>query len=184
MDRGCPLQRRTPLNSGAGLQRRTQLAGSGLKRQPNPAAVNGTGATSKPRPAYRPPAGFPRAVVDAALDRCQCSCEVCGAGLGPVRGVDWSTQHRLPRGMGGTSLAVVNGITNLLVVCGSATTGCHGWIETHRVDAGHAGWLLTHPQDPAAEPVLVVVGDTRRWVLLTTDGGYADAPASGAGEAA
>ncbi len=118
--------------------------------------------------------GPPRDVVDAVLERAQYSCEVCGVGLGDRRGVDYSIHHRRPRQMGGTRWVGCNLPSNLLVVCGSATTpgGCHATIESHRAGAMAAGWLVLSRTDPATVAVLI----TRdRWTYLA-EGGYSDEP--------
>lgn len=118
------------------------------------------------------------AVVDAVIERAQGLCEVGGELiLGDVRGVDWSISHRIPRGMGGSRRPELNQPQNLMLACGSGTTGHHGAIEQARAGAYAAGWLLHRTADPAAEPVLI--GGTR-WVLLTPDGQYRDcAPPAG-----
>jgi hypothetical protein len=112
-------------------------------------------------------------VVDAVLERGGFSCEICGQGVCGQRGVDWSVHHRVPRQAGGTRAAWVNAPPNLLVVCGSATTGCHGVLESHRAGAVAGGWLILARQNPLYVAALI----TRdRWKYLTVDGGYADDP--------
>lgn len=92
-------------------------------------------------------------------------CVRCGASS-PL-----TTQHRAPRGMGGTRRPWVNLPGNLITLCGSGTTGCHGWVESHRAEALSYGWLVsglavTMPSDV---PVWTF---TRGWVLLDDDGGF------------
>lgn len=79
-----------------------------------------------------------------------------------------SFHHRQPRGAGGSSREGINSPANLLLVCGTGTTGCHGEIEANRTAAYAAGWLVKHPQDPAAVPVLTVHSPDA--VLLTGAG--------------
>ena len=113
------------------------------------------------------------AVVDLVLERANYSCEVCGCGFGDRRGVDYSVHHRRPRQMGGTRWTGINLPSNLLVVDGSGTTGCHGVIESNRVGAVAAGWLVLSRTDPATVATLI----TRdRWVYLTRTGEYSDHP--------
>lgn len=94
-------------------------------------------------------------------DRSAGFCEVCGARAGT------NIHHRAPRGMGGTKRNI-HTCEWLLHVCGSGTTGCHGYIETHRDEAYEKGWLLRRNAGP----------DTPAWlyghvfVILTPDGGY------------
>lgn len=111
------------------------------------------------------------AVVELVLERASYSCEVLGCEMGDRRGLDWSIHHRAPRQMGGTRDPRYNSPSNLLVVCGSGTHGCHGLIESHRLGAYAAGWLVRRGQDPARMPV-VIRGEGL--VLLTPDGRYAD----------
>ena len=76
--------------------------------------------------------------------------------------------------MGGTRWAGINLPSNLMIACGSGTTGCHSVIESHRAGAVAAGWLVLSRTDPATVAVLI----TRdRWVYLDNEGGYSDAPA-------
>lgn len=112
-------------------------------------------------------------VVTAVLERAGYSCEACSSPLGDRRGVDWSVQHRIPRGMGGTRWAGVNRPSNLMILCGSATTGCHGFAESHRGPAVAAGWLIQSRTDPRTVAILI----TRdRWCYLGDDGEYHDNP--------
>ena len=125
-------------------------------------------------PGRRRRTGPDEATVTLVLERAQYSCEVCDCELGHVRGLDWSLHHRIPRGMGGTTSPVSNSPANLLLVCGSGTTGCHSVIESNRSGARAAGWLLSHGQDPTQVPVLLERGLC--WQLLTAEGSYAPAP--------
>jgi hypothetical protein len=68
--------------------------------------------------------------------------------------------------MGGSRHAVINSPANLLLLCGSGTTGCHGWIESHRETAYALGLLVHRGGDPAATPVRTIHGR----VLLLPDG--------------
>lgn len=65
----------------------------------------------------------------------------------------------------------INLPANLLLLCGSGTTGCHGWIEAHRGDSLDLGWLVsrnskTLPEDVPVPHVL------HGLVLLDNVGGY------------
>lgn len=85
------------------------------------------------------------------------ACEICG-----VRGEN--VHHRRPRGMGGTKFE--GGPENLMVLCGSGTTGCHGWIEGHREEAREQGWLVEQWEHPHRVPVAY----RGTWSLLTMEG--------------
>jgi hypothetical protein len=135
----------------------------------------------KPMRSSAKPTGPRRSVVELCLERAQYSCEVCSGEMGDERGTDWSVQHRIPRGMGGSRYRLeLNQPPNLLITCGHATAGCNGIIEQHRTASYRAGWLLHRQATPALEPVLIEKGT--RWVLLTADGGYLACPAPARGE--
>lgn len=96
------------------------------------------------------------------------ACLRCGRLVG-----QWfSRQHRIPRGAGGSAL--VNRASNIVTLCGSATSpgGCHHWAEhEHRTDAEVLGYLLPklNPDiDPATEPIFI---HSDGWVLLDDIGG-------------
>lgn len=90
-------------------------------------------------------------------------CEICGRFPGDF----FSIHHRRARGMGGTRSKSVNMPANLLFVCGSGTTGCHGKIESFRHMAYQSGWLLKWGQDASAAPF---VDSSGVWWLLDNDG--------------
>lgn len=98
--------------------------------------------------------GFSKSVVAEILTRDEHTCVRCGRGVDPsARGIGWSIHHRRPRGMGGSRDPEVTGPTNGVVLCGSGTTGCHGWVESNRVDARRLGFLVAQWQDPELVPV-------------------------------
>ena len=105
---------------------------------------------------------FSRDVRELILAR-DGGCIRCGA---------WTPQihHRRPRSAGGTSLAWVGEASNGLTLCGSGTTGCHGWVESHRDEAKAHGWIIpaTWKTLPALEPCwFPLLGG---WFLLHPDG--------------
>jgi hypothetical protein len=60
--------------------------------------------------------------------------------------------------MGGTRDPLSRHPSNIVLICGSGTTGCHGWIETHREDALAVGWIVPQstdgePSDPREHPI-------------------------------
>lgn len=106
-------------------------------------------------------------------DRAGHCCEVCGLALHD--GTTWirthSFHHRQPRGMGGRGANLsLNSPGNLLLLCGSGITGCHGRVESRRTEAYLAGWLVHSFQESTAIPVTVWWSPTR--LLLTEDGHY------------
>ena len=112
------------------------------------------------------------AVEQKVVVRDQGKCARCGRHVAHLeRGRAWSIHHRRPRGSGGTSLDWVNQPANLVVLCGSGTTGCHGWVERERTKAFDLGLLVS--------AIGVATAMTTRlrhheygWVLLDNEGGY------------
>lgn len=128
----------------------------------------------RPKKAMPGPSTLERAIV---LLRAAGRCEVCGVVLAvldddkPRWIAERSFHHRQPRGSGGTRDPEANTPPRLLLLCGSAVSGCHGLIESQRVMAKDNGWLVPRPTDPATVPVDLYVGR----VYLTLDGTYQEA---------
>jgi hypothetical protein len=101
-----------------------------------------------------------QATVDLVHERSGGACEVCGAARAT------NLHHRRARGMGGTK-APIHGPEWLLHLCGTGTTGCHGYIEAHPETSYAKGWKLRRNRDPAISPVQL----GGQWVILTPDGG-------------
>lgn len=107
--------------------------------------------------------GFSTRVREAILSRDGHRCVRCGM---------QSTQihHRRPRGMGGTTQQSTDEPANGVVLCGSGTTGCHGWVESHRSQAVSDGLIVSQGQEPATVPVLLYQGMGRAWYILDNVG--------------
>lgn len=136
MMRRTGLRRRTPLQA-----RKPLRATSSLKVETAP-------------PLRKPPrdTGPDRKTRALVLERDGFQCVRCGKPCGPRVG-PYSLQHRKARGVGGDS-----SIPNLVLLCGTATTGCHGEVEsrdpqTRREDQAR-GYRLESWQDPATEGVM------------------------------
>lgn len=153
------LERKTPLKRGGELARR-------------PLGRAGTRPRMK-RPRARD-TGPSQATKDIVWERAGGRCEVCRGPLAGPQG--FSRHHRHPRRMGGSRRPELNTPANIILICGSGTTGCHGRIESNRTQAYADGLLLHDGQDPAAVPVLLAcnVDGWPRLVLLTVDGMYED----------
>lgn len=82
-------------------------------------------------------------------------CELC---LKPGTNM----HHRLNRSQGGRWTP-----ENILHLCGSGTTGCHGAVTVNVALAQSRGWSVRSTQDPAEEPVFLA---GRGWVFLLEDG--------------
>lgn len=107
-----------------------------------------------------------REIVYARADRC-CEREGCG-----VYAYGGSVHHRRARGMGGDKRSTTDRASNAILLCGSGTTGCHGWVEQNRATAIEAGLLVPSTLEPAEIPVTLRYGR----VLLHDDGTYGSVP--------
>jgi hypothetical protein len=103
-----------------------------------------------------------RAVCDTVDVREGRRCLRCGKALGGWSG--GSRHHRRPRSHPCPGL---HKPANLVLLCGSGTTGCHGWVHTHPAMAYRYGLLVHSWDEPSKVPVL-----SKRWgwVWLSDDG--------------
>jgi hypothetical protein len=110
---------------------------------------------------------FDPATRESILARCHWRCVGCGE-ASPL-----TIQHRTARGMGGRSGAaakVVSHPANGLALCGSGTTGCHGWVERNPGHAVTLGWRITWGS-PVGMPYLwPAPGSTWEWVSVDAEG--------------
>jgi hypothetical protein len=114
--------------------------------------------------------GPSQAVRRLVLRRDSFACAGCGKS---VAGIDYSIQHRIARGMGGTSRAEANSPANLVLLCGSATTpdSCHLACEDRKTAMRRRGLWLKSTEVPALVPVeYATPGGPVRYFLLP-DGG-------------
>jgi hypothetical protein len=152
-------------------KRRAALAEQG-NSNPFSTLTNGAvGRGSAPRlaaPAPRRPrdTGPDAETVALVWSRDHGRCVRCGGVLAGTRGFDWSMQHRRAR-QGTDRRPDTNQPTNLILLCGSATTRCHGHVESFRAEARQYGWAIRQNDDPAVMPVLHAL---HGWVLLAADG--------------
>jgi hypothetical protein len=147
-------------------KRAAQLAAEGIVN-PSSTLVSRKGAAVNVK---RPKdTGPDPATVTAVRLRDGEQCVRCGGACHGERGRDWSIQHRRARGMGGTKRPDTNQPQDLILVCGSATTACHGHIESFRDDAEANGWSVKSGIDPLTVPV---VHSLHGFVWLTADAGW------------
>jgi hypothetical protein len=107
---------------------------------------------------------------------CEARTPHCYAPRGVLLGLSRdqvSIHHRQPRGAGGTSNTATHSLANLMLICGTGVTGCHGWIESNRACAEQLGLLVVHSGGqwtPGTDPatVAVAVGGWRRVFLHPT----------------
>jgi 5-methylcytosine-specific restriction endonuclease McrA len=88
-------------------------------------------------------------------------CAACGISVAS----GWkSVQHRVARGVSGS-----NELQNLVLLCGSATTGCHLKCEQRDAEMHRRGFWLPSWENPAVVPVIRYDGLS---VMLAADGSY------------
>ena len=114
----------------------------------------------------KPTAAEERAAYALATERDNDTCQRCLRNCGPI-----NRDHRRGRGVGGRTVA-----SNLQLLGGSGTTGCHGWKTTYPADAIAEGWAVPGGQDPAEWPARRWVhsrfGFAPAWVLYDDVGGF------------
>lgn len=96
-------------------------------------------------------------------------CLRCGRHMvdPPVGG--FSRHHRIPRAVGGHTYP------NIILLCGSGTTGCHGWVHSHPIAARHDGLILDGNHRPPLDPAILPVRlHTGYWKLLDAGGFYGE----------
>lgn len=111
--------------------------------------------------------GPSKRTLDLVWARDDACCFLCKVTLWRGQG-SYSVHHRRARGMGGSKDPVTNSPANLLLLCGSGTSGCHGRIEKHRSWALESGLLVRQGHDPREVEVLV---GGRPWPLRLDDEG-------------
>jgi hypothetical protein len=109
------------------------------------------------------------ATFDKVAERDQGRCASCGLNIVGQRSIDFSLHHRRPAGMGGDRTAVTHGTANLVLLHGSGTTGCHGYVESNRTESYDLG-LLVHRYDSPDE--VAIEHAVHGLVLLDNDGGW------------
>lgn len=118
--------------------------------------------------------GFSPRTAAVIIERDHGRCFVCGRKVDlSQRGIAYSLHHRRPRGSGGSKLAWVDLPSNGIIACGSGTTGCHGWIESHRAEARDLGYLVPLNGIQLPSEVPVARWDASNLVYLTDNGWFA-----------
>jgi 5-methylcytosine-specific restriction endonuclease McrA len=98
---------------------------------------------------------IPARVRTALQERANDCCEICGE-------LANNAHHRKNRSQGGEDL-----LSNLLLLCGSGTTGCHGWVTAHPAASYVHGWSVRSYDDPRSVPVS---GHYGHWWILRDNG--------------
>lgn len=100
----------------------------------------------------------PEDIRNAVLERDGNACVRCGVA---IHRPYYSLQHRRARGMGGSRL--LHTMANLVTLCGTGTTGCHGDVESNRDGSRALGWLVAGGVIPEEWPVMRWTPDGLRW---------------------
>lgn len=154
--RRAPLVRRTPLKQVS--DRRAAKLG---KPWPKPKST-----------------GPDRATRELVLERDDWRCASCGV---PIIGQQYSLQHRCARQMGGTADPATNRPSNLVTLCGSATSpgGCHLAAEQRDKRSRDLGYRLESWQDPRSVAVFHFVHGL---IYLHDNGEFSYSPPTPQGE--
>lgn len=99
------------------------------------------------------------------LARDGCKCAICGRSI-DTEWSGFSIHHRRMRSHG-SGYERLHEAENLLTLCGSGTTGCHGWVHAHPNRAYQLGYLVSMSDDPIGQPVYYRTGG---WQQLNADG--------------
>lgn len=108
-------------------------------------------------------------MIESDLIRTKClhrdgyRCAICGAPLDECP-TGYSIHHRRMRSHPWPGL---NNLSNLVCLCGSGTTGCHGRVHHHQAEAYEHGWLVHSWVDDVAS----IPFDSRRGKVLFKDDG-------------
>lgn len=121
--------------------------------------------------------GPSREVRRQVIARDLSKCQWCGRHVRTESGW-YSLQHRRARGMGGSRDAVTNQAGNLVLVCGTGTTECHGEIEGNPAQAIARGFRIAAGATPSRVALMDWTG--REW-LLQDDGTKTPAPPADSG---
>ena len=103
-----------------------------------------------------------------AGDLLEAVCEACGVWLGRTLG---EVQHVIAKGMGGTSLDVMNSAANGALLCGAVAwqTGCHWEAEKRTADMAAKGFYVLGSHDPRLVAMTLFDGRER---FRSQDGQY------------
>lgn len=107
---------------------------------------------------------IPAKTRDAVWARANDCCERCGQGL--TKQSEHSVHHRKLRSRGGK-----DHVSNLVLLCGTGTTGCHGIVHRFMLNAHADGWLVGSYEDPQFLGIVHWSGELR---VLLPDGGYGE----------
>lgn len=75
----------------------------------------------------------------------------------------WQIHHR--QGRGGDD---PHRVAALVLLCGSGSTGCHGYVHAHPAESYASGWMVRRLGIAQCEDVPMLTPDG--WVLLNADG--------------
>jgi hypothetical protein len=111
-----------------------------------------------------------RATCDLVDARDEYCCARCGRSLYSV--LTFSRHHRMMRSHPFPGLHLPG---NVIDVCGSGSTGCHGYIHAHPAESYAKGWLVRGNANllPTDVPILTA---RHGWILLDDQGHWTPTP--------
>lgn len=92
---------------------------------------------------------IPKQTIALVHQRDEESCVRCGTWGGNVH-------HRMMRSQAPKD--AVHRVENLALLCGSGTTGCHGWVHANPAESYDNGWLVPSWSSPLEEPMTYADG--------------------------
>lgn len=106
-------------------------------------------------------------IREKLLIRCEGLCEVSGLPLDPDT---FDAHHRRNKGMGGTSRADRDALSNLIALDPVVHNGCPQSVHARREWSDERGYLVPKHEERAKDFPILLRGV--RWVYLTDDGRY------------
>lgn len=94
---------------------------------------------------------------DTCLGRDRHRCVRCGLYVRNGQWPGWSCHHRMNRLR--ADPAWRHKPANCVTLCGTGTTGCHGWVHQHPEAAHETGYYLRAGEDPHEKTVTNWQGD-------------------------
>lgn len=110
----------------------------------------------------------------AVWERAGGKCEISGAYLGEPDSDRWECHHRRNKGMGGTSRANVDNLSNLMALTPRVHNGGPLSVHGRRAWSQKRGYLIPKGVAEPSQWPLFLLG--HRWVLLGDDGEYYPLP--------
>lgn len=143
------LQRHTPLTSGSSLARAPFRTTSVSPQRTAPIQHRGSRKTRADKAAECPEEYIGEGVArERVYARSAGRCEIRIPGV--CFGYGSNFHHRQNKSQLGKWHP-----SNGLHLCGSGSTGCHGWVTEHPADSARMGWTVLSGEDPLLKPAVI-----------------------------